>query len=60
MLVGLFALPSQDSHLPGVIYLLSGAVFWVSWRLLSYYGCLCNQCMHMALVYTVLQDVFSH
>lgn len=57
ILTGIFKLPTQQFDTSSLIYFISGVVYLLSWRGLSYYGCLMNQCINVAMVFNLLQEV---
>lgn len=53
LLEGLFLLSQRIA--PKTIFLLaSSGVYWVSWRQLSYFGCILNQIFNLCIIWILL------
>jgi len=55
--VGLFKISSQKLDIGSALYMLSGVLYFLSWRGLSYYYCLVNQVVNVSIILGLLQEV---
>ena len=55
VIVGIFKIASQKPDIGSWMYFVSGLLFWLSWRGLSYYYCLLNQVVNVSIIFGLLQ-----
>jgi hypothetical protein len=57
VVMGIFRLPASQLDASCLLYFLSALVYILSWRELSYYYCLVNQVLNLAMIGNLLQEV---
>lgn len=57
VVMGIFRLPASQLDASCLLYFLSALVYILSWRELSYYYCLVNQVLNVAMIGNLLQEV---
>ena len=58
LLIGLFRITSsQKVEISSLIYIVSGLLYILSWRGLSYYYCLFNMVANVSIIMNLLQEV---
>lgn len=58
-IMGIFRLPASSLDASCLLYFLSALVYILSWREVSYYYCIVNQVLNLAMIGNLLQEVSS-
>lgn len=59
LIMGIFRLPASSLDASCLLYFLSALVYILSWREVSYYYCIVNQVLNLAMIGNLLQEVSS-